>query len=207
MANNELFEAYKPAERTIHTQLLPISEMLTPGKVVTMDIKANTDTMVAKGALPSLDLFSSERHTGKELNKQEQKQEGLKAHTDVDKTDGSKTTTVEYPNGVTVSTSDKVIHKKEHDVTISGMNNVEVNAPNKMDKDGNITDAKGRQIVKSNQDGSITVDTGKGFYTQYPNGEIRKETALRTPDGKFEVIDVDTPLGNLRPSDMTVHKK
>ncbi len=84
---------------------------------------------------------------------------------------------------------------------------IDILYPNHARLNGDVVDPKGRTIAKHNDDGSYTVDTGKGFFTQRSDGTIRKETAIRSRDSKsFTVIDTESPLGDLRPSDMTKHK-
>jgi len=148
--------------------------------------------------------FPTSFRTGKELNGQELRDAGIKCKRDVDK-DGARNTTVEYPNGIKVTVSEGHTENGPHGtrVEIGSSALIEFSPPNKIKPNGDVIDASGREIARQNPDGSVTVDTGKGFYTQYPDG-IRKEAAIRSRDGKtFSVIDVDTPLGDLRPSDMS----
>jgi hypothetical protein len=83
---------------------------------------------------------------------------------------------------------------------------VGIKYPNHAKLNGDIVDKSDRVVAKHNPGGSYTVDTGKGFFTQRADGSIRKETAIRSPDSKsFTVIDTESTLGDLRPTDMTHH--
>ena len=156
-------------------------------------------TALADGILPELNF---EARTGSPASKNELKDSGVKLSHNKD---GG--TTGEYPSGVRVDTTPGARDEKHH-VTIGPGSMLQAEKPNHMTKDGEVVDPKGRVLAKMNDDGSVTVDSGKGFYTHYPDGEVRRESAIRSRDGKtFEVIDTNTPLGNLRPSDMTKHRK
>jgi hypothetical protein len=110
--------------------------------------------------------------------------------------------TCDYPTGVKVETSPPP--KNQHgNVIIEGSIMVQAEPPNHMTKNGEVVDPKGKVLAKMNDDGSVTVDSGKGFYTHRPDGSVERESVIRSRDGKtFEVIDTKTPLGNLRPGDV-----
>jgi hypothetical protein len=108
---------------------------------------------------------------------------------------------------VTIESSGETHSQKGNMKIDTSMVVVDAQPPNHQNKKGEVIDPKGRVIARPNEDGSVTVDSGNGFYTQYPDGAIKRESALRSRDGKtFEVLDTNTPLGNMRPSDMTHHQ-
>ena len=90
---------------------------------------------------------------------------------------------------------------------------VEIHGKNVGKLNGNVEDEHGRIIAKHNPDGSYTIDVDGKFFTQRADGTVRKETAIRVPKPgekkfhDFEVLDVENPLGNMKPSDMTIHRK
>jgi hypothetical protein len=207
MGNHENFEANKAADSVQEGKLSNLSayvmERTAPGQGGGRD---RNNGLVEKGILPSMNIMemSSEIRTGTEASAKETHDAGIKVEHGKD---GS--TKVEYPTGIKIE-STGVSHsenaKGNIKVETSGTV-IEVMPPNHQNKKGEVFDEKGRIIAKPNEDGSYTVDSGKGFFTQYPDGTIVRESAIRSRDGKtFEVIDTNSPLGNLRPSDMTHHK-
>ncbi|RTL40110.1 MAG: hypothetical protein EKK48_16795 [Candidatus Melainabacteria bacterium] len=167
--------------------------------------------LLKRGILPAVEIAdsSSQERTGKVASNRDLQDAGVVRKHSVEK-DGAQTTTVDYGNGVIISTTDG---GKPVDIgncmRITFKNNMAVHIlpPNVGKLNGNVEDPSGRIIAKHNADGSYTVDTGKGFFTQHTDGSIRKETAIRTdkPHEKrkfhdFDVLDTETPLGNLRPS-------
>jgi len=207
MGHNEQFEATKAADSMQENKISNFNSYVLDrganGRSM-QDVQMKTDSMVAAGALPSLDLFSDAK-TGTVASAKELKDSGIKTQTVPDGTgEGTKTST-EFPNGVKITSAESTSHHGKIETT-TNIQVIEASPPNHKNKAGEVIDEKGRVIAKPNEDGSITVDSGKGFYTHYPNGEIRRESAIRSRDGKtFDVIDTNTPLGNLRPGDM-VHK-
>jgi hypothetical protein len=174
------------------------------------------DSLLTKqGTLPNVEILHTESgtRTGKPATRADLTEAGAKRTYTVDK-DGAQTTTVDYGNGVTISSSDG--HKPIdlgncHKITFSHNMDIQVKSPNHLKLNGNVEDREGRIIAKRNKDGSYTVDTGEGFFTQRSDGTVRKETAIRTrkPHEKhfhdFDVIDTETPLGSLKPDDLTHH--
>lgn len=177
------------------------------------------DTILMKrGVLPAIEIAdsSNDYRTGKIASNTDLHEAGAVRKQSVEK-DGAHTTTVDYGNGVTISTTEggKPIDLGSCQRLVF-KNNVAVHIapPNVGKLNGNVEDPSGRIIAKHNPDGSYTVDTGKGFFTQHADGSIRKETAIRTdkPHEKrkfhdFEVLDTETPLGNLRPDDLSKHSR
>ena len=201
----ENFEAVKPTEAAKESSFGQLSwESNTAGQFA--DNQSKTESLEDKGILPDMGLFQDAITAANHLDKKQLQDAGIKSHTDIE--DGAKTVKAEYPNGVRVTTSGehKVHTDSGRDVTITNGSMIEIQPPNKIKPNGEVVDANGRTIAKQNDDGSVTVDTGKGFYTQDSDG-IRKVTALRSRDGKsFEVIDTETPLGDLKPNDLSKQK-
>ena len=175
------------------------------------------DSMADKlaDALPSMALYwkdgaNSHAETKKGLPGEEIKSDDLtNSHVKASKTveDGRNATTAEYPNGIGLKVKDGP--KPE---TIGGRFHVvkseaEISHRGDLHKKGNSwVDAKGREIIKRNDDGSYTIDSGEGFFRQGPNG-IEKVTVLRHRNGSFSELNTKDPLGDLKPSDYTEKKK
>jgi hypothetical protein len=199
MANCENFESNRSA--AIHDGLTNLSSYIMERSTQPQSGRDQHSGLVENGILPSLSFMSGDVRTGMPATAPEMKDSGVKVHHGKD---GS--TTGDYPSGVKVE-STPASNSGKSNVILEPTISVESLPPNHMNKKGEVIDPKGRVLAKMNDDGSVTVDSGKGFYTQYPDGSINRESAIRTRDGKFEVIDTNTPLGNLRPGDMTKHNK
>lgn len=177
-----------------------------------------SDTLLMKrGVLPVIEIAEtqSEFRTGKPATRADFDDAGVKCKRSVEK-DGAQTVTVDYGNGVTISSTEggkPTLLPDGHKVVFKNNMTVEINGKNVGKLNGNVEDEHGRILAKHNPDGSYTVDVDGKFFTQRADGTIRKETAIRVPKPgekkfhDFEVLDVENPLGNMRPSDMTIHKK
>jgi hypothetical protein len=138
------------------------------------------------------------------------KDSGVKA-TETLNDDGTKSITAETKNGVrvTVSEGSEKTMPSGNKVKISESVMIEPNGQIRpKDKEGNVwVDAKGREVVRKNDDGSVTIDTGDGGFVKVDSQGVKKISAIRSRDGKtFEEIDTDSPLGNLRPPQIPVRK-
>jgi len=145
----------------------------------------------------------------KDITTKEMKDSGISATIQVD--GDSKTTHGRYPGGIDVQVSNGRRIKTDDgpEITITNANMVSVRKPIHETKPGSgvFVDEKGRAVAKVNDDGTVTVDTGKGFYTQSPDG-IKPVSALRSRNGKdFEVLNTDDPLGGMAPPDNLSHSK
>ncbi len=201
MGNHENFEANKAADSVQEGKQNNLSAYVMERPTHNQSGRDKNDGLVEKGLLPSMDIL--EFKAGPEAKPAELKDAGIKVEHGKD---GS--TKVDYPSGIKVESTGVSHSEKGKNIKIetSGLI-VEAVPPNHQNKKGEIIDEKGRVIAKPNEDGSITVDSGKGFFTQNPDGTIVRESAIRSRDGKtFEVLDTSSPLGNLRPSAMTHHK-
>jgi hypothetical protein len=159
--------------------------------------------LVEKGILPTVSFMemSNDVRTGTPPTAAEIKDSGVKVH----RGQGGSTVS-EYPNGVKIETLPAPA-SQTGSVRFGPTIGLSTEKPNHLDKKGEVVDPKGRVIARMNDDGSVTVDSGNGFFTQYPDGTVNRESAIRSRDGKnFAVLDTNTPLGDLRPSDMTRHK-
>lgn len=200
MGNNENFESIKSADKVQDTKSSNLTSYMMERPSSVHSGRDKNDGLVDKGILPSFDIM--EFKTGPEAKPTELKDSGVKVEHDKE---GN--TKVDYPSGVHVESggthhSEKNGHKIETDTMI-----VVAEPPNHQTKDGKILDPKNRVIAQENEDGSWTIDSGKGFYTQHADGTIERTSAIRSRDGKtFEVLDTENPLGNLKPGDMTKHK-
>jgi hypothetical protein len=178
----------------------------------------STDSLVGNGMLPAFEIKDGSSQQaqlkaprplkGTDITTKEMKDSGVSAAQEKD--GDSKTTNARYPGGVEVSVSNgKTLRDPDgYEIKISNMTMVQVKPPLHETKPGSgvYVDEKGRAMVKV-QDGTVTVDTGKGFYTQGPDG-VKRVSAIRSRDGKdFEVLNTDDPLGNLRPPDMTKQRR
>lgn len=160
--------------------------------------------LVEKGILPTVSFMemSNDVRSGIPATGTEIKDLGIKVH----RGQGGSTVS-EYPNGVKIETL-PAADSQTGSIRLGPTIGLSAQKPNHLDKYGEVVDPKGRVIARMNDDGSVTVDSGKGFFTQYPDGTINRETAIRSRDGKtFAVIDTNTPLGDLRPDDMNGHHK
>lgn len=145
----------------------------------------------------------------KDITSKEMKESGITANIEVE--GATKTTNARYPGGIDVSVSNGRTIKTDdgREIKITNANIVTVREPIRESKPGSgvFVDERGRAVSKVNDDGTVTVDTGKGFYTQGPDG-IKKVTALRSRNGKdFEILNTDDPLGGMAPPDNLSHSK
>lgn len=178
--------------------------------------RQNNTKLEDAGVLPKFDLklangddepIELKNPFKEELTTKQMKDAGVKATRKLED-DETHTVTVETKNGVKVSVGEG------HDVTapsgrkvhIEGTTVIEPNGQlHPKDKSGDVwVDKNGKEMIHRNKDGSVTIDSGDGgFYRADSNG-VKKISAIRSRDGKtFEEIDTDTPLGGLRPSDMS----
>ncbi|HEY9867794.1 MAG TPA: hypothetical protein V6D08_01185 [Candidatus Obscuribacterales bacterium] len=208
MASTENFEATRPVDAAKESESNSFGaytlERTAPGQW-TQDIQQKTVDLVDSGVLPSLDLLamSSDFRTGTEVGAKDLRDAGISCKRDVD-SDGRESTTAEYPNGVKVTVTEGTTITREDgrkiEIGPSSMVELPPGAKEQPKGSGIYVDRAGKQLAKVNEDGSVTVDTGEGFFTQYPDG-ITKETAIRSRDGKtWTVIDTKTPLGGMKPS-------
>ncbi|HEY9713010.1 MAG TPA: hypothetical protein V6C72_06050 [Chroococcales cyanobacterium] len=202
MGNAEHFESIKAADSIKEGAMNNLSGYTMERSVPVQAKHEQNNGLVEQGILPSVSLmeFSSDVRPGTPASAAEIKESGVKVEHGKD---GS--TVGHYPSGVKIE-STPASQSHNPNVVLEPTLKLESEAPNHMNKNGDVVDPKGRIIAKMNPDGSVTVDSGKGFYTQYPDGSIDRESAIRTRDGKnFDVIPTSTPLGDLRPSDMAKH--
>ncbi len=175
----------------------------------------SNDSLVGNGMLPAFEIKDGGSQQaqlkaprplkGTDITTKEMKDSGVSAAQEKD--GDTKTTNARYPGGVEVSTSNgKTLKDPDgYEIKVSNVSMVQVKPPLHETKPGSgvYVDDKGRAMVKVNGDGTVTVDTGKGFYTQSPDG-VKQVSALRSRNGKdFEVLNTDDPLGNLRPPDLS----
>lgn len=199
--NNELLEGNQKSAEKVDNKVLSVADIMKPGEITRFDNTKMADSKM-DNILPPMMLI--EARTGSEAKAQEIKESGV--HCTRHSKDGVTNVKAEYPSGVVLESSeDKNQRASKHGnavVTETGIVSIEAKAPNHMNSKGEVIDEKGRIIAKQNADGSVTVDSGKGFYTQYPDGEIRRESALRSRNGKdFEVLDTNNPLGGMQVPD------
>lgn len=203
MGNHENLESNKATD-SLRESLSGLSDYIMERFAPSQSGRDRQSGLVEQGILPSVSFseMSNEIRTGSPATAAEMKNSGVKVQHGKD---GS--TTGEYPTGVKVE-STPASQSEKSNVTLEPTIRLENVPPNRLTKKGEVVDPKGKVLAKMNDDGSVTVDSGKGFYTQYPDGSIHRESAIRSRDGKtFEVIDTNTPLGNLRPSDITRYHK
>jgi len=162
-----------------------------------------TNNLMGAGILPNFELHigdgSAQAYAtkkplpGKDITTQPLKDSHVRASELVE--NGRKATVAEYPNGIKLT-----VKEGPRPETIDGRFHVvkseaEIEHPGNLRKKGNtFVDDKGKVIIKRNDDGSYTVDSGEGFFRQGPNG-IKKTTALRDRKGNFEEFNADDPLG------------
>lgn len=235
MANFEAYESAAAESRNAGTASLSDYAMVRNTAAAAQFDRQMNDALVGNGLLPVLEFADGagkERETAKgkdghprekdtapkandaapitkDITSKEMKESGIKAEIEVD--GERKTTKAKYPGGIDVQVSNggKIKTDDGREITITKSNIVSVKPPIHETKEGSgvFVDEKGRAIMKVNEDGTVTVDTGKGFYTQGPDG-IKKITALRTRNGKdFEVLNTDDPLGGMAPPDNLSHSK
>ncbi len=181
--------------------------------------KQMNQNLVDAGVLPAMelnlanggdDVIELKNPLKTDIATKQMKESGVKATESLDD-EGKKTVTTETKNGVRVTITEG------YERTTASGNKVKIDdsvmiEPNGQirakDKEGKVwVDAKGREVVRKNDDGSVTIDTGDGGFIKQDSQGVKKISAIRSRDGKtFEEIDTDSPLGGLRPSDMTRKK-
>lgn len=141
-------------------------------------------------SLPAMTLYtndgvSSYSETKAASKSEEIKSEDLKnANIKATKTveDGKHGTNAEYPNGVGLKIESTVETK---DGKFQKQTDFELGHNGDLRQKGNSwVDANGKEIVKKNDDGTFTVDSGKGIFKQGPNG-IVKIDATHDANGKI----------------------
>lgn len=211
--HTEQFEGNKPQEAKAFNSSLSNygMERQDPG-MNTRDLQMKSSDLVAQNILPDLAILDDVKpgYGGRQATREDLKESGVKAEQHTAK-DGTVTTKVDFPNGVKVEKSETPPHKvegKPH-ITVESSITVIDGAQEKPAGSGKYVDATGKQVAQVNEDGSVTVDGGKGkFFTVEADGTVTKASAIRSRDGKtFEVLDTDTPLGNLRPGDVVKPEK
>ncbi|PZM78058.1 MAG: hypothetical protein DKT66_27700 [Candidatus Melainabacteria bacterium] len=193
--------------------LLPVLEFADGAGKERETAKGKDGNPREKDAAPKTDVAAPKANDAapkaKDITSKEMKESGISANIQVD--GATKTTNAKYPGGIDVSVSNgrKITADDGTELTITNMNMVSVRKPIHETKPGSgvFVDEKGRAVAKVNDDGTVTVDTGKGFYTQGPDG-IKRVSALRSRNGKdFEVLNTDDPLGGMAPPDNLSHSK
>jgi hypothetical protein len=164
-----------------------------------------SNNLIGAGILPNFELHladgaahaaaTKEALPGKDITTQPLKDSHVRASELVE--GGRKSTIAEYPNGIKLT-----VKEGPQPETVDGRFHVvkseaEIEHPDNLKKKGNtFVDEKGKVIIKRNDDGSYTVDSGEGFFRQGPDG-IKKTSALRDRKGNFEEFNPDDPLGGL----------
>lgn len=189
MGTHETFEAPKTVESQ-ESKLPNLSSYFMESPIKPAQNRADvqiTDQDV-KDRVADLHLVDGQR-TGESQSSKQLKDAGVTVKHGGDRTETSNTVTVtsEFPSGVVVKTVDHINLKGDESASVM----ITAKAPAHQDKDGNIVDKNGKILAKQNGDGSVSVDGGNGnYYTQYPDGSIRKEKGHRNPDGKtFDIED------------------
>jgi hypothetical protein len=184
------------------------------------DNQANNNKLEDAGVLPKFDLMLANgddepielKNPFKEdITTKQLKEAGVKATRNLE-SDGTHTTVTERKDGVKVHVGEghDVMGKNGNKVHIDGTVLIEPNGKIRpKDKTGDVwVDDKGREVLKKNEDGSVTIDTGDGGFIRQDGQGVKKVSAIRSRDGKtFEEIDTDSPLGGLRPSDLSKPRK
>lgn len=219
MANefNESFNA--PAESTQNMAALGDYAMVRQDQQLAKFDRQMNANLVDAGLLPAMelnlangddDVIELKNPFKKDIATKAMKESGVKA-TEGLNADGKQETTTETKNGVKVTITeggDKVM-PSGRTVKVSDTVMVEPNGQiHPKDKTGDVwVDAKGREVIRKNDDGSVTIDTGDGGFIKQDSHGVKKISAIRSRDGKtFEEIDTDSPLGNLRPPQIPVRK-
>ena len=166
------------------------------------------DLMLANGDDEPIELKNPFKE---DLTTKQLKEAGVKATRTLEN-DGTHTVTTERKDGVKVHVGEgkDVAAPSGATVHIDGTVLIEPNGKiHPKDKNGDVwVDSKGREVLKKNDDGSVTIDTGDGGFIRQDSQGVKKVAAIRSRDGKtFEEIDTDTPLGGLRPSDLSRPRK
>lgn len=173
-----------------------------------LQVREQTPEEAARSAdafLPQFDLLNgtSQFRRGNEMSSPELAKESIKSKHRVDR-NGIDSTLAEYPNGlqVLVVEGEKRVKADGTRIELDPTTVIQFSKPNRAHPRGSgiLVDGNGRQIAKQNDDGSVTVATDEGFFTQTPYG-ITRVTAIRSRDGKsWTVLNTDDPLGDLRPT-------
>ena len=113
-----------------------------------------------------------------------------RSHVNASKTveDGRKVINAEYPNGIGIKVKEaapvETIDGRFHVQSTVGELSL---SPDLKQKGGSWFDASGKEIIKRNNDGSYTIDSGEGFFRQGATG-IEKVNAVRERNGSFHEI-------------------
>lgn len=217
---NEFNESFKaPAESTQNMAALGDYAMVRQDQQLANFDRQMNANLVDAGLLPAMelnlangddDVIELKNPFKKDIATKAMKDSGVKA-TETLNDDGTKSVTAETKNGVrvTVSEGSERIMPSGNKVKVDESVMIEPNGQiRQKDKDGKVwVDAKGREVVRKNDDGSVTIDTGDGGFVKVDSQGVKKISAIRSRDGKtFEEIDTDSPLGNLRPPQIPVRK-
>lgn len=199
MPTPENFEAPKSAEQIKEAPQANLSSYVLERQAPSNQGRDKSDSLVNQGILPSVDFL--EMKTGPEATPAQLKDSHVKVEHDKD---GTK---ADYPTGVHAESG-------SHDMQVNGRNIhteaiiVSATNGNHFDKKGQIVDSHNRVLAKENEDGSWTIDSGEGFYTQRKDGTIERTSAIRSRDGKdFEVLDTENPLGGMKAPDSPKQSK
>lgn len=216
MANTEFHESFS-AIRSQESGFGSLSDyaMVRQNALTAQSNDRSNDPLVGNGMLPALEvkdgagqqtqLKAPRPLKGTDITTKEMSDSGVSAS--LEKDGETRTTHARYPGGVEVSVSNgKTLVSPEGDkLKVSKVTMVQVKPPLHETKPGSgvYVDENGRAMVKVNRaDGTVTVDTGKGYFTQGPDG-VKSVMIIRTHKGKdFEVLNTDTPLGDLRPPEL-----
>jgi hypothetical protein len=204
MTNHENFESTKTADSMRDGGSSNLSTYALERLAPNQNERNQQKGLIENGVLPSLSFNMADSYvrTGTEAKPQELKDSGVRVQHGKDGSVKS-----EYPSGVVVESIPPVHSTKDH-VTLGPTIGLSPEKPNHMNSKGDVVDPKGRVIAHMNDDGSVTVDSGKGFYTHHPDGTIDRESAIRSRDGKtFKVLDTNNPLGGMSPSDLPHPRK
>lgn len=189
--------------------------MIRQTALSTQNDNRSNDSLVDNGMLPILEVKDGSSKQaqakaprplkGTDITTDEMKNSGVSAAQEKD--GDTRTTNARYPGGVEVSVSNgKTLVSPEGDkLNVSNVTMVRVKPPLHETKPGSgvYVDEKGRAMVKVNRaEGTVTVDTGKGVFTQSSDG-VKSVTIMRTKRGAdFEILNIDDPLGGMRPPDL-----
>ncbi len=214
---NESFKA--PAESSQNMGALGDYAMVRQDQQLAKFDRQMNANLVDAGLLPAMelnlangddDVIELKNPFKKDIATKQMKDSGVKA-TESLNDDGTKSITTETKNGVrvTVTEGSEKVMPSGNTVKISDSVMIEPNGQIRpKDKNGDVwVDSKGREVVRKNPDGSVTIDTGDGGFIKQDSQGVKKISAIRSRDGKtFEEIDTDSPLGNLRPPQIPVRK-
>lgn len=201
MANTEFHESID-AVRCQQSAISCLSDyaMVRQSALLAQTDDRSRDSLLGNGMLPAFEIKDSSSQQaqlkatrplkGTDITTRDMKDSGVSAAQEKD--GDSKTTNARYPGGIEVSTSNgKTLVSPEGDtLKVSKVSMVQVKPPLHEAQEGGrvYIDGNGKAMVKVNRDGTVTVDTGKGFYTQSPDG-VEKVHAIRSRDGKdFTVV-------------------